>query len=449
MQQQGCDLEQSEGEASGRNPGGIVESFKYTLSEARAGAFAIIAATAVLVNAANFVFVIIVARLLGPSDYSALASLMAVATVVTIGICGPFQTIIARYVSTDTAIGEDDNARFLVSRATIAGTISGAGLALLIAVLCLPLKGWLRIESITPLFLLAIYVFIGFMQPAFAGAVQGLQRFKVFGTALVAGAVLLVVVGSTLVAAGMKLTGAMIAEVVSAFITVFILAIWVKRWMSRGRPSGRFNLGHLKRFAPAVIATSTCMAAFLYMDVFLVRGLIGGPAAGYYTAAQKLGSVVYLIPGVFGLVLFPRVSANKARGVSSWSLLLRVVAILATLCTIATVLLIAFPEMFLDLVFGRKYSAGSQLVPILAVAGLCYSLVSIGAVYLLATDKLGFVCVLFSGVLLELLGILVFHNSVMSVAVIVVTVAAAMLALLYGYLAALYLRRDNLVSDVA
>ncbi|MHB8896983.1 MAG: lipopolysaccharide biosynthesis protein, partial [Candidatus Geothermincolia bacterium] len=171
-----------------------------------------------------------------------------------------------------------------------------------------------------------------------------------------------------------------------------------------------------------------------------VRGFIGGNQAGYYAAAQKLASVVYLVAGVFGLVLFPRVSANKAVGDSSYKLLMWVVGAVGVICLLITLPLIAFPETFVRLVFGGKYVAGESLVPILAVAVLCFALVSIVSVYLLATDRFVFVYFLMSGILLEVIGIAALHDSIKTVAFVVLAVAVITLTLVYGYLAVLFIK---------
>ena len=395
--------------------------------------YGIVLLTALVVNLTGYIFIVAVARLLGPSDFSALAALLALATIVVTGICGPLQTIIARYISADTSRGLDDNARYLVRRAFLAMTAAGVGIALVVIATSWPIKSWLGISTLPPVLLLALYIGSSFVFPVTAGAVQGLQKFVVYGVALSAGAIVLVSLGIALVAAGLKVNGAMAAEVISMLVTVAILGVWVKRWLGKRKARGSMDLTHLKRFAPAVVVASTCMTAFIYIDVFLVRGLIGGTHAGYYAGAQKLGTLVCLVAGVFAIVLFPRVSANHARGVTSWGMLARVEAAAAVLCGATAVLLAVFPGWFMRFAFGGKYVPGVALVPIFALAMFFYSLQSICVTFLLGVDRFGFIFILGPGIILETVLIVLFHRSTTTVAWIVTFVSMGVAALVGTY----------------
>jgi O-antigen/teichoic acid export membrane protein len=421
------------------NSATISAKLKVRLGGQGLGAYGIVILTALIVNLTGYIFVVVVARFLGPSDYSALAALLALAIIVVTGICGPLQTVITRYVSADTARGLDDNARYLVRRVFLAMAAVGGGVALVVVATSWLIKSWLGIDTLPPVLLLALTIGCSFILPVTAGAVLGMQRFFVYGVSLIAGAIVLVTLGIGLVALGLKVSGAMIAEVISVLVTVSVLAVWVRKWLGKGAAHGTIDFSHLKRFAPVVVVASTCLTAFIYIDVFLVRGLIGGAHAGYYAGAQKLGTVVYLLSGVFAIVMFPRVIANKARGVSSWGMLARVEAVVAVACGATAVLLATFPDLFLRFTFGGKYTPGVKLVPIFALAMFFFSLQSVCVTFLLAIDRFGFVFILASGVILETVAIILFHGSMMTVAWIVALVSVGVAALMGTYVLASWL----------
>ena len=399
------------------------------------GAYAMVVGAYAVVYLTSYIYAVVIARLLGPSNYSALASLIAFGTIISAGVGGPLQSIIARYVAADTAIGLDNHARYLVRRASFVVAFASGGAVIIAVALSWPIMNWLNIATLSPVLLLALFIGLWLFQPVMAGTVQGVQRFRVLSIAFVAGAIARVTIGIALVVLGLKVSGAMIAEVVSAIVVLAILGEWTRRWLKRGPAEGEIDLSHLKRFAPTVLISSVCLVAFIYLDVFLVRGLIGGSQAGYYAGAQKLGTVVYFIPGIVGLVVFPRVSANHASGISSWHTFARVESVIAVPCGCTALFLAAFPGWSMKLVFGVKYVPGSQLVPIFALAMFCFSLLPVCVQFLLATDKNRFIYILMAGVVVEALAIILFHGSIREVAWTVASVAICMVVLmgLYTY----------------
>lgn len=413
---------------------------KGRFSEEGLGAYAMVVGAYMVVYVSSYVYAVVIARLLGPSDYSAVASLLAFGTIISVGAGGPLQSIVARYVSADTGAGAQENARYLVKRALLLALIFGAVVLLIGAVLSWPVKQWLGISTLAPVLLMALYTGVWLIHPVMAGTVQGVQKFKVLSLGFVLGAVTRVVAGIVLVVIGLKVMGAMVAEVLSAAVVVFILGEWVIRWLRAGPAEGKIDIAHLKKFAPSVIISSTCLISFIYMDVFLVRGLIGGAQSGYYAAAQKLGTAMYFIPGIIAVVLFPRVSASYAGGTTSWRLFWRAQAIVALLCGATAVFFAAFPDWCMRVVFGSKYVPGASLVRVFALAMFCFSMLPICSQFLLATDRYRFVYILAAGVTVEAVGILFFHSSVAQVAWVVALASVATLVSMAAYISIEWMR---------
>src|SRR5687767_7484197 len=80
-----------------------------------------------LLNGSNYLFHVAVSRLLGPSEYGALAALLAVAMVLSVPF-GVIQTVVAQRTATLRASGREGEGRLLAAEATKA-LIPFAGLA--------------------------------------------------------------------------------------------------------------------------------------------------------------------------------------------------------------------------------------------------------------------------------------------------------------------------------
>ncbi len=408
-------------------------------SEDGIGAYAMVSGAYLVVYATSYIYAVVIARLLGPTDYAALASLLAVGTIAATGIGGPLQSIIAKYVSADRASGAEKNARYLVKRALLIAVVFSGAALLAGAALARPVKQWLDIAGFPPLLLLSLYIAIWLIHPVTSGAVQGLQRFKVLSAGFVVGAVARVASGIALVAAGLGVTGAMAGEAFGAVVVVLVLGGWTLRWLGKGPAEGSIDVTHLKKFAPAVIVSSACLMSFVYMDVFLVRGLIGGSQSGYYAAAQKLSSVMYFIPGVLAVVLFPRASAKFAAGTEPWRLFWKVQASVAAICGSVAIVFAVFPGWSMRMVFGSRYVSGAPLLPVLSLAMFCFSMLPVCSQFLLATDRYGFVYLLVAGAIVEVIAVFLFHASARRVAWVVAAVSVATLASMGAYVSSYWL----------
>jgi hypothetical protein len=160
----------------------------------------VLAAGMAVANAGNYGFNLVMAFLLGPEAYGALAALLALVLVGSVpGLA--LQAVVARR----TALAGDaawPGAGWLVGRA-------GLGL-LLLALLAGPgLVLFLHLEGAAPVLWLALAVAPTPLLFAVQGLLQGRERFGALATVMVAGAAVKLAIGLALVAAGFGVGGAM------------------------------------------------------------------------------------------------------------------------------------------------------------------------------------------------------------------------------------------------
>ena len=384
-------------------------------------------------NIINYFYALIEGRLLGPDVYSAYVSLVGISIALTVA-AGTFGTIIARYVSEDKGRGDEANAKYFSFKALSVLILFGiAGFAVVLA-LSSPINTWLKIGAILPCVLLALRTGLGFVQPVATGTLMGLQRFNELAAVLILGSAVRFVVGVGLVLLGFGVSGAMWGEVAGVIAVIVIPLLMLRKWYS-GRPrEGRIDFSHLRRFAPAALVATACVAVFIVVDVILARALIGGESAGLYAGAQKMASMIFILPGAVAIVMFPKVSEKSAKNESSWRTLGQSMAIVVGMCGSLALVFAIFPRQSLGLFFGSKYLEGSHVVPVLSLAMFLLSLVSIMTYYLLGTEHFNFAYVLGPGIVFEIAGIVFFHGSIAQIAWVVTFVGAALFVIIGFYL---------------
>ena len=151
-------------------------------------------------NAGNYAFNLLMAFLLGPEAYGALAALLALVLVGSVpGLA--LQAVVAR--RTTLARGAAwPGAGWLVGRA-------GIGLVVLTVILGPGLVLFLHLDSAVPVLWLALALAPTPLLFAVQGLLQGRERFGALAAVMVAGAAVKLAAGLALVAAGLGVSGAM------------------------------------------------------------------------------------------------------------------------------------------------------------------------------------------------------------------------------------------------
>ena len=175
-------------------------------------------------NALNFFYQFLMARMLGPSDYSTLAVLSTILYFIAIP-SDSIQTIVTKYVSKFNASGENSKTGYFLGKALRKGTM----ISLLIFIVLMPImilvfSYYLKISFLLVLLTWANVTII-FLIPVLRGAMQGLKKFNSLGFNLVAEGGLRLVIAVCLVTLGFGVYGAVIGAISSAFVAMLIAFI--------------------------------------------------------------------------------------------------------------------------------------------------------------------------------------------------------------------------------
>jgi O-antigen/teichoic acid export membrane protein len=348
----------------------------------------VLAAGMAVANAGNYGFNLVMAFLLGPEAYGALAALLALVLVGSVpGLA--LQAVVARR----TALAGDaawPGAGWLVGRA-------GLGL-LLLALLAGPgLVLFLHLEGAAPVLWLALAVAPTPLLFAVQGLLQGRERFGALATVMVAGAAVKLAIGLALVAAGLGVGGAMAGVAAGAALA----AIAGLRLAAPAAPGvvddrtppgpGSATLPHRGARARAWAggggsgaewwrevgtATTGLMGLFLLanLDVLLARHYLDRAAAGRYALGAVVAKVAFWAPQFLVTLIFPRLAggADPRRLLGGSALLIGGFGgLLAAVLAGADRLGLAVP------VLGGGYAGLGPLLPLFAALGTGLALVQL------------------------------------------------------------------------
>jgi O-antigen/teichoic acid export membrane protein len=368
----------------------------------------VLAAGMAVANAGNYGFNLVMAFLLGPEAYGALAALLALVLVGSVpGLA--LQAVVARR----TALAGGSvwpGARWLVGRA-------GLGLALLAVVAGPALVLFLHLDSAVPLLWLALALAPTPLLFAVQGLLQGRERFAALATVMVAGAGVKLAIGLALVAAGSGVSGAMAGVAAGGILAALAgLRLAAPRAVDNPAPSSpgsatlpvgaplleaggavrpgvggatrarvggaeRPGIGGAVRPGPGWWrevggATTGLLGLFLLanLDVLLARHYLDRAAAGRYALGAVVAKIAFWAPQFVVTIVFPRLvgGAGRRRLLGTSALVIGGFGgLLAAALAVAALAGLAVP------VLGGGYADLGPLLPLFAALGTGLALVQL------------------------------------------------------------------------
>ena len=175
-------------------------------------------------------------------------------------------------------------------------------------------------------------------------------------------------------------------------------------------------------------------------DIILVKHYFSDKEAGLYASLALIGRVVYFVAWMFVMLLLPKVILLKKEGKETLPILMKYVAYIAVLSVGIILFTFLFPEFVVKVMFGTKYISIAFLLWKYALATSVFAIANIFAYYFLSINK--YIPVVISAVLgLTQIGLIViFHNSLEQVVEMQII---AMLALLFFQLCFFFYHNKN------
>jgi O-antigen/teichoic acid export membrane protein len=380
-------------------------------------------------NGLNYVYNVVMARLLGPAGYGALGALLALALIASVpGLA--LQVVVARHTALRV---RDQQALAELWTATLAGVLgAGLALALLVAAASPLLAAYLRLGSTAPALWLAVSVAPLPALAAVQGMLQGRERFAALAWVLLAAAAGKLAAGVGLVALGAGVEGAIAAVSLGSLAAVLLGLVWVRPGLAAGRPP-RGRAWSWTRLLPRGLgrevaeATTAILGLFVLanVDVLLARHHLDADASGLYAAGAVVAKVAYWAPQVVVLMVFPRLVTSGARR----RLLARSAACVAGFGAVLVVAAAAAPHLAASVPFGRSYLAVGPALPLFAALGTCLALVQLVLFSGIASADARLTWLLAAAVVIEVVVVTtVLHDSVTEIVTVTLAVTAALLA---------------------
>lgn len=327
------------------------------------------------VSVSNLAFHAAVSRLLGPTGYGALGSLLNVVVVLSVPL-GALEAAVTRAVATWRGAGDGDGCRRLSLMALSGGLAAFAlwsGLSPFVA-------SFLHLRSALPVLLMGLWIVPTTVGAVWQGTLIGQLRFRPVAVSQLLGSGLArLAAGVALVAVGLGIDGAVLATVAASLVGLALMAPALRSQLSA---PGRSPL--MLREAAWTVASLGGVAALSTLDSWLGRHYLPPAGAGFFAAGTTAGRIALFVPGAMVLVAFPRLARAGGRGPEARAVLTHTLAWVGATAGGAAALLVAVPGVVVAVLFGAWYGPTASLLRILAPADAAVALMSTLVYYQLA-----------------------------------------------------------------
>jgi O-antigen/teichoic acid export membrane protein len=408
-----------------------IKSFlKNNLKEGDLGrSFLIMFSSTMIVNVINYIYNILVGRLLGPSDYGVFVSLLSF-TMIFAGISGTVQIVITRYA----AILKYENSqrtlyRYFIRAIQIFSAV-GVFVFILFFVSTPYIKKFLNIDVSTPVYVVGMLLGVSFIAPIARGTLQGIQDYKALSINVILDSFLRLVFGLSLIFLGLKVSGAIGSQVISAIVAFSVSIYFILRLKSLDEGTYRIPRASIYKYTFLTLYTISCFLLLTNLDVVLVKHFFDPHTAGIYSSAVTIGKIILYFPGAMAIVLFPKTSELQTLSRKSVGILAKALLIVFALCLIINVIYFVAPDLLVRIMFGEAFFEGVPYIGYYGIAMTFYSLLNITVLFLLSLNFYSLIPVLTITSLLELILLNYYHKNLLEVIYILILVSVSSLVAL-------------------
>lgn len=359
------------------------------------------------VNGGNYLYNLLLGRILGPEQFSDAAILITMLLVLSF-VAMTFQLAAAKFAVTLSNSVFGAFVKKIYKNAIMVGVFFGA----MVVVFAKDLQVLFHTSSSMMFTIFGIGVPLYFLMSVNRGFFQGKKEFKLLSITYQAEMLTRLALTLILVLMFQSQSSVVIAVgvLVSLVVGLFPLKFDKKHFTSKVAFPKK-ELTQIKKFFVITAFYELSQIIINNSDILLVKHYFDGYEAGLYASLALIGRIVYFVAWMFVMLLLPTVVQLKKEGKDTTKVLMKYVSYIAIIATAIVLACAMFPTFIVQILFGSEYV---QIAPLLwkyAFATGIFAVANIFAYYFLSLDK--YVPVLVSAIFgaLQVFLVIVYHSS--------------------------------------
>ena len=360
----------------------------------------------------GYLYHLLMGRLLGPSEYGVLASLLSLLYVFSV------PTATFSLVATKFAADFKKSRQFL-EKTEKKSFLFSLLFFLFFGALTPLIASFLHLQALLPILLIGLCLALGFLV-TFKGAIlQGRLNFVPLAVGGTANAAIKLLLGIIFVYFGLGINGAILPMVIGAIFSYFYFQHFLisKEVMVKEETSSpKLTNKEIWDYTKPIFFFTLSFALLYSIDIIFARHFLAPQEAGWYGALSTLGKIIYFLVSPLSLVLFPMASRKKSQEEKSDRLFRFSFSLAILIAIFLTAAYFLFPNLILRVFYGEQFLPAATYLGLFGVFLSFYSLAYFLGNFMLSQEKTKLVAFLpFLALLLQAVLILFFHESILAI----------------------------------
>jgi|GEM_PF-692464 len=373
-------------------------SLKFRVSSFRDNAFArnslVLFAGTMVVNVLNYFYHLVIGRLVSVEVYGAFESLNSFIAIISV----PAMTLmmVATKYSASAKAEQDFSGGWKLFSLFNRKILKYGFPIIFLVFLGTPfVRQFFRLESMSPLVLVWIVMFLSFFSAVSGGILNGWQKFRESGAAGIVGAVVKFLAAVVFIKLGFELNGILggflLGTIVSYGASVYLLKFLKRKNDALGESKTgleqKIDTSAIKKYILPVFVGNLAINILGNVDMVLAKHHLDAIQAGHYGALTIVSKIIFFATSVIGTVLFAMASEDYHKKNSSSSTFRYSLLLLFLISGFSTLVYFLFPTFILGTLFGSKYNEVAPFLGWFAVLVSLFSLANLMIQYFLSTHR--------------------------------------------------------------
>ena len=364
-----------------------------------------------IVNIFGFLFHFYMGRSLGPEHYGALGAALSILYIMNIPL-NTIQTGIAKFTSLYNMKKEYGKIKYIFKKSFKVLLLVGF-IGLVIFNLAVPfIADFLGMEAST-LIVLSSFLIVGLIVPINRGILQGMQDFKGLSINLIGEGLVKFLVGVLLVVLGYGVNGA-VGAIIASYVFVIVASLIPLRKVLAETPVKADSKEVYEYTKPVLIMVSS-LTLLYSLDIILVKHFFNNIDAGYYSATSLIGKIIFFGSISISQVMFPKTSELYQQGEKHKHILYKSLLVMVLIVIPGIIFYFLFPGFIVNLFYGGAYMPVAPLIGFFGIFIGLICFIYLISFYNISVNRKGFLWVLMAFNVIEVIGLWIFHDSLIEV----------------------------------
>lgn len=378
-----------------------------------------------IINLFNYIYHFVMGRMLGPTSYGELATLISLVGLLLI-IPSSFGLAITRLVAIKSDNPKVKHTLKLILQKTL---LVGFVISLIFCLVSPVIASYLKISNIWFVIMIGVFFTFSLVSYVYKSILQGLLKFEKLILTTMGETFAKLILGVLFVYLGYGIFGALGAILLGAILGLIIAKQFVGNFLNFAKPAelkGE-NFKDLFLYSVPVTIYTIAQTSLFSADLILVKHFFPSFQAGLYAALSSLGKIIFFGAGPIIFVMFPIVSQRFARKENFSKIFFLSLAFTILVCSLVLIVYYLFPEMVIIASVGSQYL---QAASILFLFGIFMSLISVSNLlinFMLSLKRTWVVILPTIAAILQIILINFFHSSLVEVIYISIGISFCLL----------------------